>query len=243
MHRRLASLLFLTLAGCASSDRTVNKPLATAAHVSVVPIKVPPSMSVDAVRGTLRAAEESLRRFARRWDWETYAERPFYRSVEIFDDKGAFDARMRELGHMPAGTKLPPTYTAALEEEVLIAVSPELYAAAFPDGVEPGAYEKLFTHELAHRLHVRLVDDREDEMGPIWFFEGFAVLAAEQFSLDPVAADHDALWQTFRLTERGSYRTYGRAMRELVRRTSLPALVAHARRADLLDWLATIVPP
>jgi hypothetical protein len=52
-------------------------------------------------------------------------------------------------------------------------------------GWEPGSYMQLATHELAHRAHALIAArlfGSEDGMGPRWFFEGLAVLCANQFA-------------------------------------------------------------
>ncbi len=54
------------------------------------------------------------------------------------------------------------------------------YAEIYPEGIEDKSFEKLLTHEMAHRLHIRILDGNEEAMGPIWFFEGFAIYIADQ---------------------------------------------------------------
>ncbi|MEZ4536771.1 MAG: hypothetical protein R3D26_17495 [Cyanobacteriota/Melainabacteria group bacterium] len=76
---------------------------------------------------------------------------------------------------------IPKTFAAGIEKGVYFSVSPAVYARIYPQGEDPDAFEKLFTHELAHRLHVRILDGDEERMGPIWFFEGFATIASGQF--------------------------------------------------------------
>jgi hypothetical protein len=62
-----------------------------------------------------------------------------------------------------------------------MAVSPELYAENYPEGIEEDSYEKLLAHKIAHGLHIRILNGDEGRMGPTWFFEGFAIYAVEQF--------------------------------------------------------------
>lgn len=69
-----------------------------------------------------------------------------------------------------------------LENRRLMAVAPQMYHDSYPDGREKNAYEKLLAHEIFHRLHVRILNGNEESMGPVWFFEGFAIYAADQFS-------------------------------------------------------------
>jgi hypothetical protein len=62
-------------------------------------------------------------------------------------------------------------------------------------------------HEMAHRLHARIVGD-EQKMGPIWFWEGFAVYAADQYLSNTPDLTETELWSIIDAKERGSYRNY-----------------------------------
>ena len=109
--------------------------------------------------------------------------RPIER-VRVFTSKSDFDKAI----NVPAtnGTdarfkgSVPSTVVGAIVGDALFVVSEPLYFQTFPGHVERD-YEKLLTHELAHRYHQDLVDGDADAMGPIWFFEGFATLAADQY--------------------------------------------------------------
>ena len=57
---------------------------------------------------------------------------------------------------------IPATYVAGFEKDFFFAVSPEIYATNVAKFVEPDFYEKLITHEMAHKLHVRLVNGNEE---------------------------------------------------------------------------------
>ncbi len=203
------------------------------------PVVLPASLSSEraALEEDVRAGHERLRAFAHRFRWDGYAREPFASRVEIFDDKARFDERLRSLSGAPADTKFPSTFTAALEQGVLVVCSPEIYARSYADGVEPHSYEKLVAHELAHRLQLRLLGGKDDEMGPVWFYEGFAVYAADQFAADGAEPTPDELWAVIENPKRGSYRVYGRLMRHLLKRIPLPELVEQARRPDFVAWL------
>jgi len=185
----------------------------------------------------LRAAEQRLLRFSRRHDWSHLLAEPFYNGVEIYSDKRLFDKRLIQLYSLTPDTPLAKTFSATLEQRCLVAVSPELYRANYPEGSGPGSYEKLLTHELAHHLHIRILDGVEDEMGPIWFFEGFAVVAAGQFARDRSGITASQIKEYLEdETERKSYRMYGRIIRYLLRRWTLPELVNQARSPGFTAW-------
>ena len=117
--------------------------------------------------------------------------------------------------------KLDKTFSAALEKRRLIAISPVIYAENYPDGIEENSFEKLFTHEMAHRFHIRLLDGDEDAMGPIWFFEGFAIYAAGQFCNSKLKLTENEIWEIVNSTARGSYKKYDYVFRYFLEKIPL----------------------
>ena len=157
--------------------------------------------------------------------------------MRVFDRKPEFDRALLTLAGMDPATELPATYSAALERRVLVAVAPELYAAAYPEGVEAASYEKLLAHEIAHRLHVRILGGDEQAMGPIWFYEGFAIFAADQLRQVPGELSEEELWRVVGDPERGSYVRYGQVFRRFAARVPLPVLVERAGQPGFEAWL------
>ncbi|MCA9794319.1 MAG: hypothetical protein KC910_21075, partial [Candidatus Eremiobacteraeota bacterium] len=94
-----------------------------------------------ALTSALEAANQRLACFADAHHWGGLVQEPFYDRVEFFDQKAAFDDRLRELTGTTA--EIPATFVAALEQRVLVAVSPRLYASLVPANDEPEAFEKL----------------------------------------------------------------------------------------------------
>ena len=166
----------------------------------------------------LAAAKLRLEKFAGQYGWQYLTDKTFVDSWEIYDDKRDFDRRICELAGVATDTKLPATYSGALERRVLVTVTPGLYLANYPQGDEPEAFAKLLCHEMAHRLHIRILDGNEEAMGPVWFYEGFALFAAGQFadSYQPLAENE--LLGIFAESERGDYRRYAHAFRQLAGR-------------------------
>ena len=189
------------------------------------------------LESTLLAAQRRLRKFATSYGWQAHVQQPFATQAHIYATKAGFDHDLLEICGMDTTIELPGTYCAALEQDKLMCVSPGLYLAIYPEGDEECAFEKLITHEMAHRLHIRILGGDEDAMGPVWFYEGFALFVASQFEhLHPVLSMHE-VWRVIGEPERGSYRQYAAVFRHFVGKVGLPELVENAGREDFIDWL------
>jgi hypothetical protein len=57
-----------------------------------------------------------------------------------------------------------------------------------------GGFEKLLTHEMAHRLHIRILDGSEEAMGPVWFYGALIDNSADFM--------HNAVMETVRRAKR-----------------------------------------
>ncbi|MBK9141891.1 MAG: hypothetical protein IPM23_05300 [Candidatus Melainabacteria bacterium] len=182
-------------------------------------------------------AQTRLRAFASKHGWEGLTSEPLVRQIEIYDTKNGFDKRMRELCSVDGGTAIPITFSAGIEKDIFFAVSPEIYRANYADGREHDAYIKLMTHELAHRLHVRICGGDEDKMGPMWFWEGFAVYAADQLNENPPELSNTEIWSIVDARERGSYKKYNVVFRHFLKDTPLRDYVKRAGEPKFRDWL------
>ena len=160
--------------------------------------------------------------------------------AEIYDDKNMFDRELLKLSGAEPSVKLPKTYSAALEQNKFISVSPELYGQNYPDGIEDKSFEKLITHEMAHRLHIRILNKNEDAMGPIWFFEGFAIYACGQFENYHPKMEFSEILEIIKNPNRGSYKKYSIVFRYFLQKTSIHELIEHAGDNDFLKWLQDI---
>ncbi|HXK49650.1 MAG TPA: hypothetical protein PKW56_04210 [Clostridiales bacterium] len=187
--------------------------------------------------GYIVKAMENVRAFAAKYGWSSLVHESFFDKVMIFDVKNDFDRTLLELCKMDPGMVLPESYCGALEERILIAVSPEYYAKVYPQGIEPDSYVKLLTHEICHRLHVRILNGDEEAMGPVWFFEGFAIFAADQFTQSKLKLTEDEIWSIVENSERGSYEKYSHVFKYFVNRIPLKELVVNAKRKDINNWL------
>ena len=186
-------------------------------------------------------AQRRLLEFAKSYGWEKYMEPAFAKEAEIYSDKEKFDRRLKKLCKIDEDIKLPKTFSAALEEEIFTSVSPDLYLKNYPDGEEQDFFEKLITHEMAHRLHIRILDGDEEAMGPVWFFEGFAIFAAGQFSSDKKEIKAEELSSIINNPERISYRKYGKVIRSVTEYIDLRELVQMASEPDFNERVGRIV--
>lgn len=206
-------------------------------------LRLPPEL--ESRRNELAEAISNAHRlvtdFARAHGFADRIRGSFYRSAEVIPDQAALWERVLEINGLPRDTKLITDGLAAgIEGGVLVALPPEGYARVRPEyGQAPDAWVRLVAHEIAHRLHVVLVDGKEDAMGPQWFYEGFAVFAAGQ----PVreepgfSSSSEALQAVHETKARGSYAVYGAAVRYFASRIPVADLVARAARPDFEDWL------
>lgn len=187
--------------------------------------------------GYIAKALENVRAFAAKYGWSSLVHESFFDKVMILDVKNDFDRTLLELCKMDPEMVLPESYCGALEERNLIAVSPEYYAKVYPQGIEPDSYVKLLTHEICHRLHVRILNGDEEAMGPVWFFEGFAIYAADQFTQSKIKLTQEDIYFIIGESRRGNYEQYSHVFKYFVNKIPLKELVANAKREDLNDWL------
>ncbi len=137
--------------------------------------------------------------------------------------------------------ELPETYCATLEKRTLLAVSPEFYARVYPEGIEDRSYEKLLTHKIAHQLHVRILNGDEEAMGPIWFYEGFATFAADQFSESDMMLSIEEMKSIMNEPERGSYIKYNYLFRYFVTKVELEDLIIKAKDESFNNDLISLL--
>jgi len=189
----------------------------------------------DELQRDLINAQRRLRDFALRHQWGRHIEKSFAQRAEIYDDQLKFiEALLKTAGADPS-TALPDTVSAALENDIFMSISPDVYSSIYPQGIEKHSFEKLITHEMAHRLHIRILNNDEEAMGPLWFFEGFAIYAAGQFA--DVRMNTVNIHAVLHDKNRGSYLTYGATIRYLLNYVSLREMVENAGSEGFNKWL------
>lgn len=184
-----------------------------------------------------RKARKRLRKFAQKYGFEDKVEKPFIDSIEIYGSKGGFDRRLREIYPKIKDKPIPTTFVGGIKDRVLFLVSPEVYNVVVDNSKETNAYEKLIAHELAHRLHIRLVDGNESKMGPMWFWEGFATFASDQYEHDDTKLSASQITEILKKKKRGSYRKYNKVFKHYLAGHQLEDYVQHAGKKDFLEWL------
>jgi len=189
----------------------------------------------------IEAAKENIRVFSKKHNWENLTKEEFMDSIMIFDNKNHFDKTFLILSEMDTLTVLPASYCAALEKRTLTAMSPEYYAKIYPDGVEANSYEKLITHEIAHRLHIKILAGDEEAMGPIWFYEGFAIYVADQFSKSNLKLSKQEMIEIMQNPERGSYLKYNFIFRYFVEKMPLKELILKAKNKNFNEELILLI--
>ncbi|MCD4826836.1 MAG: hypothetical protein K8Q99_03555 [Acholeplasmataceae bacterium] len=123
----------------------------------------------------------------------------------IYDTYDLFLKHVIPLLDLPKDVIAQASISGTIINRVLYIVSPRLYTDIYPiEGQTETGYEKLITHELAHQLHIDILNGDEDKMGPRWFYEGFAIYVAHQF-VDKKALDKK---QMIKIIENELYVSY-----------------------------------
>lgn len=194
----------------------------------------------DKLEQTFIAAQRRLRKFAIRNGWDNLVEENFADRAEIYDDQDKLIQRAIKITNSTPSTEFPKQFSACLENKVFMSVSPGLYSQIYTDDIDKDAFEKLITHEMAHRLHIRILNGNEEAMGPIWFFEGFALYAAGQFEKYNPKMETIEIWEIVKSDKRESYKKYAPVFRYFLQKASIQELIEHAGDKDFLDWLRKI---
>lgn len=214
--------------------------LAAAAFAPASPAKSPLPLVAYACSGrtedfrpTLERATERLADFARREALGGLAPARFAERVIVYPSKACFDAMVRSSPGWPSAQRdVPRNFLGVAQQRELHVVAWPVFHEVHPaDSLDD--YVKLVAHELTHLLHAAMAGD-EDRMGPIWFYEGLAVAAADQYPGAPVPTG-DALHDVLHSSDRGNYADYGAIVRALSRHRSLGVLVQFAPDPDFDD--------
>jgi hypothetical protein len=236
---QLLSFIFMVIFLAMPAAAAQPEPKQVEPGVFRVPLSLPPSLEPRRAEfeSDLQQAQLGLRAFAAKNGWTQLTDAPLMKRAEIYDTKEDYDRHVYSLDPELRGKSIPKTFTAGIEKDVFFAVSPDIYDAVFPQGREEDSYIKLIQHELAHRLHIRIVQGREEKMGPVWFYEGFAVSAADQYSAAAPKLTKEELWDIVEAKQRGSYLKYRSSFDHFLQKHTLPDLIQHAGDPDFADWL------
>ncbi len=225
----------LILFSC-TSPRTHGAPEGSKARTKLVlPASLEPRRDAFALQ--VDSALEIVRSFAHDHGWDSLVVEAFMDSVMVFDRKPDFDHQLLVLAEADTTLELPATYCGALERRTLLVASPAYYAEVYPEGIEPHSWVKLLAHEIAHRLHVRILRGDEEAMGPIWFYEGFAIHAADQLRNAAPVLDSTAMRAVMDDPERGSYAAYGAVFTYFEQRLGLDRMLQWAEQGEPVESL------
>jgi hypothetical protein len=189
----------------------------------------------------IKKADSIVRDFACSHGWDKYIERLLFTSAQIFATQKILWNKTRKV--TGSSEKQPPTdgFSAVICDGHLMAVAPEEYERLRPEyaSIKDG-WTKLLAHEMAHEFHSRLVGN-EDQMGPQWFYEGFAMhVAGQHFDMSAISSLGRALEATHS-ESRGSYAEYIATFEFFRRRVGLGKMIMQAGRSDFESWLISSV--
>ena len=191
-------------------------------------------VSKQKLKDHLIKAQINIKNFAQKHNWDNYLEKPFINKVYIFKNQSNLKKELTKITNAKMDD-FPDKISAVVVDRKLYILSPEAYLKVYPEGNEKSYYEKLITHELAHQFHMRILKGKENAMGPIWFYEGFAIFVADQFK--DFKMDSSDICKVINSNKRVSYKYYGAVIRFLLKYFSLKELVKNAKRDDFIDWL------
>lgn len=208
-----------------------------------IPIILPVSLENrrNEFQENLTAAHKKISEFAKRHGWDSLVVESFMDSVMIFDNKREFDKTLLSTVGMDTSIVFPKTFSAGLENRILLIVSPEIYLENYPIGNEEDYYEKIMIHEIAHRFHIRILNGNEDAMGAVWFYEGFAVYVANQLNNPELNLTNEEMIEIMNDSQRGSYSNYGYIFRYFNEKVPLKDMIEKAKEEDFNKWMISMI--
>ena len=232
-------LVAIIAVSCNHQNTDNSKLMIQRSDLISIPLILPGSLENRRLefQGYVNSARNNITTFSKQYGWEEFTQQDFMDSVIIFDDKIIFNKTVLKLAGEDTAMKLPDTYCATIEKRTLVAVSPEFYANVYPEGIEERSYEKLLTHEMAHRLHVEILMGNEEAMGPMWFYEGFAMYVANQFAESQSILSKEEMITIMKEPDRGSYVKYNYIFRYFVKKVPLKELIIRARNKNFNEEL------
>lgn len=164
--------------------------------------------------------------FSAKYDLGPTKAEDFVSKVVIYASKSEFDSMLRSSPDWPKNAQVPKTFVGVGEKKVFHVVSWPAYQTVHPDETYSD-YQKLIAHELGHLFHIAYLHGQEDKMGPVWFYEGFACLIADQYPDSPLPSKSEVT-SILKDPKRGNYKTYAPIMRALARLKPIKEMLNHA---------------
>lgn len=128
----------------------------------------------------IEEATQIVENFANLHDLEVGEIAKLVKKVKIYDEHDRFSYKLAEMFDL-SPAEILPSFVGTIVDKVLYLMVPEYYFNLNPTLNKSTAYQQLIAHEIAHQYHVFLLNENEEKMGPIWFFEGFATTVANQY--------------------------------------------------------------
>ncbi len=155
----------------------------------------------------------------------------------IYDKYDIFLKDVIPLLDLPKDVIAQASISGTIINRVLYIVSPRLYTDIYPiEGQTVLGYEKLITHELAHQLHIDILNGDEDKMGPRWFYEGFAIHVAHQF-VDKKALDKKQIIKIIENELNVTYDQYASLFEEVLKIYELKEIIKIADKESFKNEL------
>jgi len=231
--RAFILLLTFFLTSCAGTPKTEDSKYQK--FTLVIDPRV--TTSRDDMNSVILKSINNIRAYAKNNGWENLSDDPVITTAEVVFDRKQLEKRLIEIFNVPADTPMPPGLTAANNSKDLLLIMPEEESKEYSKKfVEPGFYEKLITHELAHIFHIKTLNGDESKMGPIWFYEGFPVVVSRQLEHFQWSPSKTEVVEVIREPKRGDYRQYGWMVRKLLKKHDMKTLVQKAGATDFNDW-------
>ncbi|UCZ51543.1 hypothetical protein LGQ02_11735 [Bacillus shivajii] len=174
-------------------------------------------------------AQKRISNFAFNHQWSDHISQPLIKEVRVYETKEQFDKDVKIAFRYDSDIDLPQSFSAVIADGILLIVTEEIYAENYKVGQEDHAYEKLLAHEMAHELHIRILDRNEEQMGPRWFFEGFALYAANQFEDTMLELSNEDIVNIISSEQSSTYAYYRLLMDKLLLHIDLKKAVEHAK--------------
>ena len=169
---------------------------------------------------------------------------PLIERVVIFESPVAARKYFHDHYGVPLD-QVPDTFAGTVQDKTLYLVTKaayrEIWRTTYPQWAWSDIeYRRLIVHELVHAAHegyARTKLGSADAMGPTWFFEGFAVMAADQFERPLMTAEQVKAQFAAGGPKGSSYPEFGRIVRSLGHAYGLKRVVDHAGEAGFPQLL------
>lgn len=184
------------------------------------------------IEGEIKDAVDQILEFSHSNQLGIRTGEPFITKATVYGTKSSFDSFIEASPGWKAGAKVPATYVGFGEKRALFVISWTAYQGVHPSDSH-SEYEKLIVHEIAHLFHAAYLKNNEDKMGPVWFYEGFACVVADQYKDATLPKDFASVINS---PERASYRDYVAIIRKLRKKYSVRELLDKASDKNFNSW-------